>query len=163
MGMVGNFVAIRPTQLQGFLDAPDSVESFLYGDADDREPANHLDIDKSWQGIHFLLTGDAWAGAPPLALAILGGIEVGGDVGYGPARYLTPAEVKQVASALAAVSRHQLAAKYSSASFIEADIYPEIWDEGDEALDYLLVNFDALIEFYRQASIRGDAVLKYLN
>jgi hypothetical protein len=161
MSMIGSFVAVTPAQLRGFLDDPDSVASFLC--PDDDEPVNSIDIDKSWHGIHFLLTGETEGGQPPLSQVVLGGTEIGDDVGYGPARYLTPEQVKQVASALAALSRSQLASRFSAAAFEAADVYPQIWDEGQEALDYLLENYDVLVEFYRQASARGDAVLQYLN
>ena len=47
-------------------------------------PTEEIDLDKSWHGIHFLLTGAAWEGERPLNFLILGGEEVGDiDVGHG--------------------------------------------------------------------------------
>jgi hypothetical protein len=73
-----------------------------------------LRIDKSWHGIHFLLTGSAWGGKPPLSNAVLGGKEFGQDLGYGPARYLTPDQVKEVAAALDEITEATLRAQFSS-------------------------------------------------
>ncbi|NUR82053.1 MAG: DUF1877 family protein [Terrabacter sp.] len=58
-----------------------------------------LDLDKSWHGIHFLLTGTDWSAGDAGAAggAILGGRPVGEDDGYGPARLLEPA-VRQCSS-----------------------------------------------------------------
>jgi hypothetical protein len=164
MSMIGNFVSLQEEQLQALIEDPGSVEAFLHPeDSDDDEPANHLDVDKAWQGIHFLLTGEAWGGTPPLSMAVLGGTEFGGDVGYGPAHYLTSSQVLEVAQAFMKVSRSELTKRFSPAAMSEAAIYPEIWDEGEEALDYLLGYYDSLVLFYQEAASRGDAVLQYIS
>ena len=42
----------------------------------------------------------------------------------------------------------------------EAEIYPHIWEDGDDEFDvYLLTNFTALRDFYRAAAEHGDGVL----
>src|SRR5215203_4027303 len=57
-------------------------------------PVEEIDLDKSWHGIHYLLTKTAWAGEPPLSFLVLGGAEVGDiDVGYGTARAFRSDEV----------------------------------------------------------------------
>src|SRR5687768_10356646 len=43
-----------------------------------------FDVDKAWQGIHFLLTGTDWEGEGPLAFVLHGGAEIEEDMGYGP-------------------------------------------------------------------------------
>ncbi len=139
---------------------------WLYPEDDADEPEYALDVDKAWHGIHFLLTGDPWEGSPPLMNAVLGGETLGDeDLGYGPARFLTPEEVTELAEALEGWSREKLAARYDPAAMEAAEIYPTgIWeDEGPEALDYVLSYYDELLEFYRQAAARGDAVILYIN
>ena len=55
-------------------------------------------LDKSWHGIHFLLTGSAEGVRPPVDFILMGGREIGDlDLGYGPARAFTSAETKQIA------------------------------------------------------------------
>jgi hypothetical protein len=44
-----------------------------------------------------------------------------------------------------------------------ADIYPTIWDEGDEALDYLRVSYGSLVEFFAAAAGAGDAVILWIG
>lgn len=36
-----------------------------------------VDLDKAWHGLHYLLTGTAWEGEPPLNVLAAGGREVG--------------------------------------------------------------------------------------
>jgi hypothetical protein len=57
----------------------------------------------------------------------------------------------------------ELASRYSTAAFSAAEIYPEIWDGGRDALDYLLTYYDALVSFYQDAASRGDTILQYIN
>ena len=161
MGMIGNFAAVTPRQLQSLIEEPSQTVDFLYSkDAEDK-PTGRLDIDKAWQGIHFLLTGEPYSNESFLAKAIFGGEEVGDDLGFGPARYLTPEEVNEVATALRDVSREDLVERYIPRAFEEANIYPAgIWEsEGSVALDYLLSNYESMVAFYALVAERGDAML----
>lgn len=51
-----------------------------------------LDLHKSWHMLHYVFTGSAWEGAAPANTLLLGGREVGEDMGYGPARIVSVAE-----------------------------------------------------------------------
>ena len=77
---------------------------------------HQVDLDKSWHGLHFLLTGSAWDGAPPLNFLVAGGTEVGDiDVGYGPARAFRAAEVAQIDQALGVLSADELKRRFNPA------------------------------------------------
>jgi hypothetical protein len=189
MSMIGNYRRITPQQLADLQREPESIMEFLYPDwsglpamwepvermlepddvgidgPDFHAPDRYLDVDKAWHGIHFLLTGEAGGGALPLRNAVLGGTKLGDvDVGYGPARFLTPDEVKKVAEALSNISEDDLRAGYDPSALEAAEIYPTIWErEGDEALEYLMDNYVELVEFFQEAARCGDAMLLYLN
>lgn len=161
MSMIGNFQQVTPAQLDALIAAPDSVEEFLYPDEEPREDG--IDIDKSWHGLHFLLTGDAWEGAKPLCDAILGGTEIGADVGYGPARYVDARTVAAIAAELQQWPAERLAQRYDPTALARNEIYPQIWDEGEEALEYLLVWYQKMREYYLDAAAKGNAMLVFLN
>jgi Domain of unknown function (DUF1877) len=44
----------------------------------------------------------------------------------------------------------------------EHDIYPEIWDDGDDALNYVLDNYARLVDFFVAAARDGDAMITYI-
>jgi hypothetical protein len=70
---------------QAALDDPSLADRLLYGDLDDEDaemPESDLDLDKSWHGIHYLLTGTAWEIDEGAGTAILGGEEIGEDTGH---------------------------------------------------------------------------------
>ena len=164
MSMIGNLVALNPVNLEALKAQPEQIEPFLYPDDGDSEPANHLDLDKSWHAIHFTLNGKAWEGDGALGRAIIGGQEIGEDIGYGPARYLTARDVVEVSEALQSVSTDEFKARFSPKELTAAEIYPEIWgEESEELLTYVLSFYEDLRTFYLGAADRGDAVLIYLN
>ena len=123
-----------------------------------------LDIDKSWHLIHFLLTGHAWEGSGPVALAVLGGEPIGDeDVGYGPARGLNPAEVASVANALATLSPAELWSRFDARAAKLAEIYPDGWSGAAHEREYVLGHYAELQRFFVESAAAGDAVIAYLN
>ena len=118
-----------------------SDDDVVLGDGEGEED----DLDKAWHGIHFLLTASAWEGQPPLHFLVAGGTPVGDiDVGYGPARVLTSAEVASVHRALSELPDDTLRARFDPAAFQQADIYPGIWDRDSKEHDLLLYLMDYL-------------------
>jgi hypothetical protein len=162
MSMIGNFLQLSSAELETLIADPSSVEAFIYPEGDGCN--NGIDVDKAWHGIHFLLTGDAWGGEPPLANVVLGGTEIGDDVGYGPARYLTADEVRAAADALKDIAPDVLRSRYVAMDLSENEIYPEIWDDpDDDAIGYLMSCYQTLRDYYIDASANKNAMLKYLN
>jgi hypothetical protein len=162
MSMVGNFLQLSSDELAALMADPSLVESFIY--PEDEEHEKNIDIDKAWHGIHFLLAGDAWGGELPLANVVLGGTEIGDDVGYGPAKYLTADQVKIAADALMEITAEVLRSRFVASALSENEIYPEIWqDSDDDALEYLSTWFETLRDYYLDAAAKGNAMLKYLN
>ncbi|MFP5392400.1 MAG: YfbM family protein [Gammaproteobacteria bacterium] len=160
MSMIGNMLAVSQAELDALYQDPDTVPAYLYDTRSDES----VDLDKAWHAIHFVLTGEEYGGEGPLAQAVLGGVPIGDeDVGYGPARGLSAADVKAVAAALEQVTESDLRAKFDADALTEAEIYPQIWDEGDVALDYVLDNFLEMRRFYQDAATRDMAVLLFIN
>jgi hypothetical protein len=164
MGMVACIAAVPVETLQRLRGGDESIEEYLYPDDGDSEPPDSIDLDKAWHGIHYLLTGTAEGGDGPEALAILGGEEFGPDVGYGPARFLLPGDVKAVSDALARLTPENLAERFNPQDMSEKDIYlSPMWErDGAEALDYALEHYQKLPVLYRDAAQRGDAVILWL-
>ncbi|MDX2092364.1 MAG: YfbM family protein [Kofleriaceae bacterium] len=168
--MIGNFQRVSQQQLEALLADPSGITATLYGYEDENEGVDedrlHIDVDKAWHGIHFLLSGDAWEGTLPHGF-IMAGEPIGDeDVGYGPARGLTASEVRRVAMALLAIDEPKLRSRFDSAAMMAAEIYPQIWDrdpDRDDTLGYLLEHFGVLQQFVKDAAEAGDAMPIYIN
>src|SRR5262245_26397413 len=98
----GARLAKRPELLLDYIGEEEPPEGF--------GPYAELDVDKAWHGIHFLLTGTAWGGELPWGFVLRGGEALGDDdLGYGPARLLDAAQVREVAAALETLPGAELA------------------------------------------------------
>ena len=151
-------------RLLGRKPAPDAPVDDLDLADDERVDA---ELDKAWHGIHYLLTGTAWEGAPPLNLLVSGGLEVGRiDVGYGPARVLVSSMVKEVHEALEGVSDETLRSRFLPDEMMKLKIYPEIWDrdpEDDDTLGYLMDNVATLRGFLKEAVEHERGIVVYVS
>ena len=123
------------------------------------------DLDKAWHGLHWLLTGSAKERPLPLGFLLAGGATVGDvDVGYGPARTLSAAEVRAIHAALAKQDDAALRARFDPAALAAADVYPDIWlDDGDEAFAYLREHLAALRACLDRAAARGHGLVVWLS
>lgn len=165
MSMIAVYVRLTADELGALLRDPSSVHDLLerVGEGDDSANPT-IDLDKSWHAIHFMLTGDAWGGAPPLVNAVMGGTELGEEEVGGPVRYLTHEEVRAVADALTDIKPEDLGGRYDPARLEKADIYPNIWErDGADALEYVLGYYELLRDFFIEASSLGDCMLLYVG
>ena len=121
-----------------------------------------LDLHKSWHCLHFMFTGKV-EGSDGTALgdAVLGGQEIGGDeadMGYGPPRALSPAQVRNVAAALAEFPIDKKTQEFDAAAADQAGIYVA-QHEARELAEY----FGQLRGFYEDAARKGNAVLLWIE
>lgn len=166
MGMVGAYARVTPDELDRALADPGWASEYLgeleESDYPGEEPSGSgrtFDVDKAWNGIGYLLNA---AGGGPVDV-VTGGEPVSTeDLGYGPARFLTPAQVGEGARYLAAMRWEQLARNFDPAQLNADDIYPAIWDDA-HALDYLRSNYEGLVQFFSTAAAAGDAVILWLG
>jgi hypothetical protein len=132
------------------------------------EDPTRVDLQKDWQALHFLLTGDS-STAPehrptqPFHNVVTAGHETTLDAGYGPVRMFEVDEVQAMAPELAKISVDELRERFSADAFNEADIYqrprPGGWDENE--IEGLLQVFPKLVRFFQEAAESGEIVVVY--
>jgi hypothetical protein len=165
MSMTGNLLQIPPSKLEEILIDSSILEDIFYTEESDRL----IDIDKAWEGIFYLLTGCVIAelhdAKPPFSWALfsLQLVDEDQDMGYGPAHFLTMEQVQEVSLALTKINIAHLKSRFNVKAMMEKEIYPEIWEEGEQAFSYLYENFEKLKGFYKMASEEGNAVITFLN
>ncbi|KAA5543416.1 DUF1877 family protein [Adhaeribacter rhizoryzae] len=161
--MIGNLLRVTSSELEEYLQDSSLLENRVYDD--EAEDPNLVDIDKSWEGILFLLTGQNLENSShPLAKVLFSGqfIDEDQDLGYGPAQYLTPEQVKEVNAEISKITISELSKNYNPNRMSELEIYPNIWDEEDN-LEYLTDYFKTVQEVYSEAAGRNEAVITFLN
>ena len=167
MGMIGNVIRVSQEELNGFLNNSETLENKINAD-ESYEAEWFLDLDKSWDGINYILTGEIIGGLEnepntlQRALFSFQIIDEGQDLGYGPAQYLNPNQVKETYSELEKITDDVLKSKINGSEMNEIGIYPEIWTES-ESHEFLIDSFKEFKEFYKKASENSEAIITYLN
>jgi hypothetical protein len=134
-------------------DVPDWTKSRGEDDSD-----GVLELEKAWHGLHFLLNGDAWSGTPPLDFLVAGGQEKGDD--DGDVRILAPYLVEKIQAALAAIDEDELWSRFDRPAMVEAEIYPNIWDEDEEELHEEYVGYYLEMKaFIESVTASGNALI----
>lgn len=154
MGMYGSFRLARPDQIQGLIADPDQLDEFVgetivQDDEVTREP-DTLDVGRWWHGLHYLLTGTAWEGAPPLDFIARGGRLLDGE---GTVRVFTTDQVREISHALEPITVDVLSARFDPVQMTRLKIYPHAWQS--DALAELRVYFESLKRLLRRAAAEG--------
>jgi hypothetical protein len=164
MSMIGNLRTVDDSVIDSVLAAPDTVHEVVHPD-EEMAGAEHLDIDKAWHTIHYILAGNTWGGDFPWGFLISCGTPIGEeDVGYGPARAFRSVEVKQLATAISTIDDATFRQKFSVDRMKEADVYPSFGRASDEEeIPYFLDYFQKLRSFVQRAAERKKGLIVYVD
>lgn len=168
MGMIGFLFRVTTKELDEILEDSSILERKFDSAWDGNNADNILDIDKSWEGMFYLLTGCTLAqieeAKPPLSWILFSGqlVDEQQDMGYGPAHYISAEQVGRFNKALDGVSREDLQRKYDGKKMDQAGIYPEVWEQ-PESLEYVLGTFERLKDFYKIAEKEKMAVITFIS
>lgn len=166
MGMIANYQAITKEQLEELrafdLTDDDVVEDMVDAIEDWQDDIDILlDIDKMWDGLHFLFTGHSSDEAPGTVLsqAVLG--ETAFDT-YDYIATTSPDVVKSIVTALRDFDVETALDNLSREACQQAELYPDIWnddEEWEEILEELRAYFHHMLAFYERAASTGEHVL----
>jgi hypothetical protein len=128
-----------------------------------RDPA-HFNLEKDWDILAYLLTGDAKLKKEnlpnaPLHNAIFGGLKASVTTGYGSVRYFDKKLVAETAAALAGADRKVIASRYDAAAMKKLGIYAPPEANEKEAL---LKVVEELIAFFQKAAAAHEDVITFV-
>jgi len=129
--------------------------------AQDGPTEDGLRLEKSWHVLHYLLTGKTEEAPPPLGNAVLGGEEIGEERDYGRVRCLTPEQVREVAAALAKISKDDLVRSVDLESMAAAKIIHTCKDQSEVELAQHY--YEHMASYYAAAAANGNAMLLYID
>lgn len=159
MGIRAAYTTVDTVELDRLvgLDPDDLVDAV---EALESSSGATLELDKMWDGLHFLLTG-ASAGSPidgdPLSEAVVG-VHV-----FDSEDFVGCTEVDELPAIVAALEGVPLASLLEAADFAvfgRAKLYPNIWSDEREVLSAELTEaFTGLLAFHRSAMAAQRHVL----
>ena len=164
MSMIGNLLRVTKSELEEYLSDSSLLEDKIYDEENENE--NLVDIDKSWDGIIFLLTGQSLQTAEHNLVRVLFSgqlVDEEQDLGYGPAHYLTPEQVSDLNNEISSITITELKERFNPQKMTELEVYPTIWDEGDDAFEYVADGFSTLQNTFAEATRNGEAIITFLN
>ena len=167
MGMIGIVIRVSEDELNTFLNNSENLEKKVYT-YDSYKEEWFLDLDKSWDGINYILTGEILGGLEndpnrlERALFSFQIIDEDQDLGYGPAHYLNATQVKETFSELEKITDEILKSKINGTEMSEIGIYPQIWTES-ESHKFLIDSFGEFKEFYKKAAESNEAIITCIS
>jgi len=161
MGMTGTYVATDESTIQKILAKQLSAIDFLY-DKNNELPTPNLNIDKSWDAMHFTLTGTMQEVIEnePLSKVVLGGKPLDPEADEDSEHfYFTISDVKEANTALQSISTEDFKAKWDFAAQRKNNVYPMInVNDADNFLEY----FVKIKEFYDQAAQQSKCIIFFI-
>lgn len=137
------------------------------GGLDIPSPDAIVDLHKSWQVIHYVLTGTPDSGPAPLNVLLVGGEEVGDDLGYGPARIVNAPALRDFASALAAFDLESVLKRLDIERMASAGVYcvedEDLETQGGDLEEDLRQYFPALKAFAEKAAAERQGALIWIS
>jgi hypothetical protein len=133
------------------------------------DPESHLDLDKAWQPLHFLLTGTAWDGEEPGCYLVRGGEELDEDeeLGYSSIRALTPHQVSLFDELLTKLSHDTLRQRFDYQRMLALGVYAKprgrAKSGAEDEVIHIIQAFDALQAFIAAAARQRHGAIVYLT
>lgn len=160
MGMYGTYVAISNEELKAIEEEATSLYDV---DSDFR-----LDIDKSWEALHYTLCNDIADGEPPMGNVVPMNMDNALDLDemeFG-AFALPSEEVKEAYEYMLTLDKAKLKSIYNFDEMVEEEIYPLSGmenEDGEEFFDYLYKNFESIKDFYQKVLEKDMSIVFYIS
>jgi hypothetical protein len=169
--MYGEWLRVTPADLERALanlgwarELVDELDEADTGHDKDVSERRRFGTDKTWHAMDYLLTRQGFP------ISIIYGEksfvddpdDVDSDWGYGPPHYLTVAQVRQAADALAEFTEEQLLDGVHQLDLERADIYPAIWDRPGE-LAWAVCYLPDAQTYFEAAAKAGDAIICWIE
>jgi hypothetical protein len=157
MGCLGVHFAITAEQAAELLAAEDDEKlADLVSEKIEEAWEMAYETDKAWDALHRCLSNgtlDPEQGEPPLNRAFFGGQILNSEADYFVV-LLTPAQVQELAGALANVTEPWLRSRYFDVPFPDYQ-----GEKSEEDWEYTFANFEGLPEFFAKAAQAGRHVI----
>lgn len=131
-----------------------------------REKAKHLggpslDLDRSFQALHYLFTGSPDQGREPQCFLLHGGRDIGLYQREFNVRAITSSQLIDFELAVRVIDEEELMRRYNGKAMTAADIYPAVmWDRGDdEARNFLCEKLKDLKRFLERARAINEGMV----
>ncbi|WP_208914080.1 YfbM family protein [Paenibacillus uliginis] len=161
MGMRGYYVAMDDNLVQQIEAGDIALKNLKIGDY----PG--LNIDRTWEAIHYLLCGDISDGELPLGNVVPLKSDKGIDFGSFGAFTLRAEQVTGALQAMSELDEAQLRLRYDFSALVREEVYPlepdTVSDEDTDAFfSYMLQYFNEIRRFHSQTVAESKGLIFYI-
>ncbi|SCW84084.1 protein of unknown function [Paenibacillus tianmuensis] len=157
MGMYGYYYAIDDKLVQQIAAGEIALVDLNPSDLP------RLDIDRSWEAIHYLLCGDIADGEPPLGYVVPMTSDQGIDFGEFGAFFLRAEQVAEALQAMTELDEAQLRLRYDFPAMVKDEVYGTVSGEDEDYFfAYMLQHFNEIRRFYSQTAAEGKGLIFYI-
>jgi len=160
MGMCAVYQEIKQEDFKKLLESDDFFETLE--ELEEKDGTELCDIDKMWNAIFFLLTGEPYSSEDSLFNELIFGSENFDDESEEVARYIPTERVIKISKKLNEIDFQDYLKDFDMNKFKENEIYPDIWDyteEKEEIMKELSEHFENLKEFYNKVAENKNIVV----
>jgi len=160
MGMCAVYQEIKQEDFKKLLESDDFFETLE--ELEEKDGTELCDIDKMWNAIFFLLTGEPYSSEDSLFNELIFGSENFDDESEEVARYIPTERVIKISKKLNEIDFQDYLKDFDMNKFKENEIYPDIWDyteEKEEIMKELSEHFENLKKFYNKVAENKNIVV----
>ena len=160
MGMCAVYQEIKQEDFKKLLESDDFFETLE--ELEEKDETELCDIDKMWNAIFFLLTGEPYSSEDSLFNELIFGSENFDDESEEVARYIPTERVIKISKKLNEIDFQDYLKDFDMNKFKENEIYPDIWDyidEKEEIMEELSEHFKNLKNFYNKVAKNKNIVV----
>lgn len=130
-------------------------------------PEDEIDLDKAWHAIYYILTGQAEGGKEPFNYLLEGGVQIGDDFGYGPARAFSSEQAKGFYEILKNIDKNHIKDRFDLDDMKAKKIYviehAAHRDPAEELLEYVTEYFMILKAFMERTVKEQKGIVIYIS
>ena len=160
MGMCAVYQEIKQEDFKKLLESDDFFETLE--ELEEKDGTELCDIDKMWNAIFFLLTGEPYSSEDSLFNELIFGSENFDDESEEVARYIPKEKVIEISKKINEINFQDCLKNFDMNIFKENNIYPDIWDyteEKEEIMKELSEHFENLKKFYNKVAENKNIVV----
>ncbi len=155
MGLLAVYMKVNEEQLKKLKETPTNELLDAIEDLEEQGTCETVDLDKMWDGLHFVLTGVS--ATRPITNHALSEMVVGAQVFSDEEdapfiSYSTADQAAVITLEAQKVKWSDLIEKFDPKVLDQNEVYPNIWVTADKKLlsDQLTLAFEELIQFYQR-------------
>ena len=160
MGMCAVYQEVKEEDLKKLLESDDFFEDIE--ELEEKDGTDLCDIDKMWNALHFLLTGELYSSKDNLLDELIFGSENINEESEEVARYIPKEKVIEISKKINEINFQDCLKNFDMNIFKENNIYPNIWDyidEKEEIMKELSEHFENLKNFYNKVAKNKNIVV----